>query len=176
MPLPCAIAPRLFLGSRPTGSLERRLNHQLCVDRETLQRLGIQHVIVDNDVQLPFEDASGICCLRCAVEDHNSAEMGDCWRACIQYIEEARANGQAVLIQVHGRSRSAAMAVAWAKSVLGLSFEEAVNYVTARCFYKLDTSLMFMEQLHSFDSGHSSSSRLVLPPPSHTPLLLPSSQ
>jgi hypothetical protein len=37
--------------------------------------------------------------------------------------------------------------VAWAKHVLKLSFDDALDYVLQRCPYRLDTSLMYLDQL-----------------------------
>jgi len=146
-PLPCLIAPGLFLGSRCVMSAERRWKGQLGLELHHLHQLGIAHVIVNADMPLSLEDAEGIKCLRCGVSDTNFQDMKDCWNVTTEFIENARAQGSRALIQVHGRSRSASICVAWTMRYMKLPFEEALEYVLSTCFYRLDTQLMYLDQL-----------------------------
>jgi protein-tyrosine phosphatase len=77
--------------------------------------------------------------------------MAEYWGTAIQFIEEARKVGGKVLIQIHGRSRSASFAVAWAIVVLNKDLAGALQYVSQKCFYRLDSQLMFMDQLKEFE-------------------------
>eukprot|EP01124_Arcella_intermedia_P009286 TRINITY_DN16055_c0_g1_i1.p1 TRINITY_DN16055_c0_g1~~TRINITY_DN16055_c0_g1_i1.p1 ORF type:complete len:342 (-),score=65.86 TRINITY_DN16055_c0_g1_i1:193-1218(-) len=172
--LPCLIAPGLFLGSRSTNSLERRFNDQLSLDLHTLNLLGITHVLVHGGADLPIRDTDGIHLLIMDIPDTNDMNMAPYWENAIQLIEQVRLQpvldslpGDAprlpgalpalpggkpgkVLVQVHGRSRSAALMVAWCMKVLRKPFPAALEYVKSHCFYSLDASLMFLDQLQLF--------------------------
>jgi len=149
-PLPCMMAPGLFLGSRASNDFERRVNGQLCIDRKTLSQLNIQYIVVSSNMPLNLADTDGLWCFRCAMQDSDSVEMNEYWTAAVTFIEDARAKGGNVLIQVYGRSRSASFMVAWAKHVLHLNFKDAFDYVLKRCFYKIDTSCMYLDQLRKW--------------------------
>jgi len=149
-PLPCAVAPGLFLGSRPVGSFERRLEKQIAYERPVLHKLGITTIIVNSEASLGAEDTLGVqCCLLELKEDDRNVNMVPLWESAIQIIEQNRTKGK-VLLQVHGRSCSASFVIAWAMMVLRLSFEEAVLYVKSKLYYKLDPTLMYLDQLQAW--------------------------
>ncbi len=62
---------QLFLGSRNA----RREFGQLSLERESLEALGITHVVVNASMALPFEDSYGIQCVRIDVADTNNTVM-----------------------------------------------------------------------------------------------------
>jgi len=148
--LPCMIASGLFLGSRPVNSFERRENKQLSLDRKTLYELGIEYVIVNADASLSLSDTENLHCLLVDVPDTDEIDMSEYWYNAIDLIEEVRSQGKRVLVQIHGRSRSAALMVAWAMHLLRLPFARALEYVHTNCFYKLDENLMYLDQLARF--------------------------
>lgn len=129
VPMPIYIAPGmlgrltltlhqgLYLGSRPTGSFERRLEKRLAYERDVLSRLGIGAVIINADASLELEDAHGLKCFLMRVADSNDIKMKDLWNSTIDFISEMHSNNESVLIQFHGRSRSASIAIAWAIKV-----------------------------------------------------------
>jgi len=145
--LPFQIAPGLFLGCRATESLERREEGRLGLDRELLHAFKIDYVIVNASMPLLPEDTLGLHCLTCAVADSNNVQMGDIWCGAVAFIENARKSGGKILVQLHGRSRSASVMVAWAMAVLKFPFEDALSFIMEKCPYRLDTSLMYIQQL-----------------------------
>jgi len=148
--LPCMIATGLFLGSRATNSLERRERKQLSIELPILRQLEIELIIVNGDASLPVEDTLGITCLIINGEDTDNEDMINNWNFAIEQIERLRQAGKRVLLQYYGRSRSASFAVAWAMKILKLKPEEAIKYVQNQCFYTLDKSLMYLDQLYKF--------------------------
>ena len=90
----------------------------------------------------------GVNYLFCDVPDSNDGDKSACWDACIRFIDEAMAaSGGAcrILIHLYGRSRSAAVAVAYLISK-GYTYDRAMGVVLA-CSNKIDRKLMNSFQL-----------------------------
>jgi len=160
--LPCMIATGLFLGSRATNSLERRARKQLSIELPILRQLEIELIIVNGDASLPVEDTSGITCLIINGEDTDNEDMINNWNFAIEQIERIRQEGKRVLLQYYGRSRSASFAVAWVMKILKLKPEESIKYVQNQCFYTLDKSLMYLDQLYKFYNAQNSINNLTI--------------
>eukprot|EP00667_Euglena_gracilis_P016322 EG_transcript_17075 len=151
--------PYLFLGSRafqPTA--------------ERLAAMGITHVITQHPrahnpqspVDVPALPVPGVSYLWCDVPDADTASMALCWAAAARFIQDAsEANGR-VLVQLHGRSRSASVVAAFYMAAFKMSSDQAVAKVEAVC-KKFDKSLVFRDQLASWLSPP-----LLLPPSTGT--------
>lgn len=76
----------------------------------------------------------------------NLSELFD---ACILCINEALAQGSCVLVQLHGRGRSAGVIIAWLMQTRRLSFDAALAAVKGRCWKRIDTTLVYADQLRA---------------------------
>lgn len=146
----------LYLGSRPSNSVERRNKQQLAQDYSTLLALGIEYIIVNQSAHLPLEDTNGIECLTIDIPDKNDVEnMAVYWNVVSDMIEQKRREGKKILIQVYGRSRSSSFCVAYLMRFKNCSFAEAMKVVQQNCYYSLDQSSMWLSQLSDFGTDKS---------------------
>jgi hypothetical protein len=151
MPTPHQVAPGLYLGSRAVPLTNAHLQ----------RGLGITHMIVAADTDLgEIGEASvdGRCpikLLRCAVADDENAQMQPVWSAACSFINEAlQQQGEdegaampgCVMLCLHGRSRSASIALAWLARAHSLPVSMAAAILQQKCD-RVDWSLCHPPQL-----------------------------
>jgi|UniRef100_A0A7S4FW94 rhodanese-related sulfurtransferase len=135
----------LYLGSRafkPTPAV--------------LTAMGITHIIAADEaaftpqsfIDAPTTTELGFCYLRCNVPDRNDTDMGACWDATTQFIQDTAQAGGRVLLQLHGRSRSASVAIAFYMDAMGLGCREATARLLQVC-KKVDVEMTFQDQLRN---------------------------
>ena len=154
-PVPRSITPQLLLGSRNAPA-----------DAALLATFGVTHVIcaaADSFVPFSIIDEpvpanSDVVYLRCSVTDSNAQDMGPCFRAAASFIDAAIAGGGTVLVQLHGRSRSASVVLAWMILQMpgSLGFDAALRSLEDICKMRyhggssaFDRSLMYEPQLRA---------------------------
>ena len=145
-PSPFLVLPHIFLGSRmfdPTT--------------EALSQLGITHVITHDPAMqnglLPsvikgqFEISFFIASIRDEDAPESAEEMELCWETCMPIIATAITVGN-VLVQLHGRSRSASAILAWLIYSTHCTYEEALQTMIQTIpASKLDLNYVCAEQL-----------------------------
>uniref|UniRef100_A0A6B2E806 Dual specificity protein phosphatase n=1 Tax=Phlebotomus kandelakii TaxID=1109342 RepID=A0A6B2E806_9DIPT len=138
---PVEILPGLFLGNASHSE-----------DSRALQKYNIRYVLnVTPDLPNVFEGSGGIQYLQIPITDHWSQDVAVYFPTAIQFIEEARTKGAAVLVHcLAGVSRSVTVTLAYLMHARSLCLNDAFSLVRAR---KPDVSpnFHFMEQLHSFE-------------------------
>lgn len=125
---------------------------------EALAQLGITHVIThDPRIQTRLDALVGHQVLRgqphvaflvCAVRNRNDETMGPCWDQCVQFIDDALASSGRVLVQLHDRSRSASVVLAFLMRRLGWRFERALEHV--RALVSIDVTAVYSRQLQAW--------------------------
>ena len=141
---PHYIADNLLLGSRAVR-----------LGAETLLGMNVRHVICNADgpqrpdtyLNQPLQLVSEVQYFVVDVADNNATEMAAVWDACLQFIAEAA--GARVLVQLHGRSRSASVCMAYLMRVQRMSFEQAWEHLVA-CCPAVDSSLIYADQLRAY--------------------------
>uniref|UniRef100_A0A1B0D9R4 protein-tyrosine-phosphatase n=1 Tax=Phlebotomus papatasi TaxID=29031 RepID=A0A1B0D9R4_PHLPP len=106
---------------------------------------------VTPDLPNVFEGSGGIQYLQIPITDHWSQDVAVYFPTAIQFIEEARTKGAAVLVHcLAGVSRSVTVTLAYLMHARSLCLNDAFSLVRSR---KPDVSpnFHFMEQLHSFE-------------------------
>lgn len=131
-PTPHHVHPSIFVGSRA-----------FTISSESLSQLGVCNLIVDRSATLNARD---VCVLHCDVSDDDSENMDHCWSAASLFIDEVISRGERVLIQLHGRSRSASVFMAWLMESQHLSLEQALKISLSKC-PRIDQALIFTDQL-----------------------------
>uniref|UniRef100_A0A1L8E2X3 Dual specificity protein phosphatase n=1 Tax=Nyssomyia neivai TaxID=330878 RepID=A0A1L8E2X3_9DIPT len=138
---PIEILPGLFLGNASHSE-----------DSRALQKYNIRYVLnVTPDLPNVFEGSGGIQYLQIPITDHWSQDVAVYFPTAIQFIEEARTKGAAVLVHcLAGVSRSVTVTLAYLMHARSLCLNDAFSLVRSR---KPDVSpnFHFMEQLHSFE-------------------------
>ena len=150
-PTPHAIAPGVLLGSRAVASTPRTLR----------AGLGVTHALVAaGAAQVP-----GVATLALDVADageaggEDAARLAAAWQQGCEFIEAARAAGGTVLVQVHGRSRSAGFALAWLARAHGLPAPLAARVLQRQC-PSVDWSLAAVPQLAEWLRAQAPAARL----------------
>ena len=135
------IEDKLWLGSEDAGQ----------VSFEVLRKVGITHVIVpaytgmENVKKYPDK----IVYVQRYVPDIADFPYLPLWPGFIDHIDEALASGGAVLVHcAAGRSRSAALVIAYLMQKHGWSVVEAMSYVRSK---RPQVSTKFEEQLRLWD-------------------------
>ncbi|GAB0086877.1 Dual specificity protein phosphatase [Sergentomyia squamirostris] len=106
---------------------------------------------VTPDLPNVFEGSGGIQYLQIPITDHWSQDVSVYFPTAIQFIDEARTKGAAVLVHcLAGVSRSVTVTLAYLMHARSLCLNDAFSLVRSR---KPDVSpnFHFMEQLHSFE-------------------------
>lgn len=138
---PVEIVPGLFLGNASHSG-----------DSRALQKYNIKYVLnVTPDLPNVFEGSGGIQYLQIPITDHYSQDLAVHFPKAIQFIDEARSKGAAVLVHcLAGVSRSVTVTLAYLMHTKSLCLNDAFSLVRDR---KPDVSpnFHFMEQLHSFE-------------------------
>lgn len=164
-PTPHHVADGIFLGSRVVE-----------IDKRTLDGFRITHVIEQCASHMSEEerrrkeyhqshlhegmsqmaggeaDVPGVTYLRVPVADGDDEQMEGFWRQAIQFIRAAKqARGQTarVLVQLHGRSRSASVVMAWLIAGEKMQVKESAHYLRKKV-PQVDWSLIYPEQLMNF--------------------------
>lgn len=137
-PTPHHVCLELFIGSR---AME--------VTSKLLQGLHITHVICSDTFPANEFD---VIFLRCPVRDADDQNMTPLWESAINFITDAAQKGGRVLAMLHGRSRSASIAVAWLMHKENVTYEDAMARVLA-CCPSIDTSLVYADQLRRINSN-----------------------
>jgi len=118
-------------------------------------RAGINYAIVNksddsgHDVSMSIND---VCFLKCDVEDSETQNMAECWASSIEFIDNARAAGGKVLVQLWGRSRSASIILAWLMLRNEWPMWRAEEYLQSKCAM-IDSTLIYKNQLPEFVSS-----------------------
>ena len=151
-PTPHQVAPGLLLGSRAVPLTNAHLQ----------RGLGVTHMIVaaDQDLgEIGETSVDGRCptkLLRCAVADDENAAMQSVWSVACPFINDALQQQQGedegaaapgcVMICLHGRSRSASIALAWLARTHSLPVSMAAAILQFKCD-QVDWSLCHPQQL-----------------------------
>eukprot|EP00755_Sulcionema_specki_P015223 Sspe_Gene.58775::Locus_32261_Transcript_1_1_Confidence_1.000_Length_2124::g.58775::m.58775 len=138
LPTPAEVAPGLFLGSRA-----------VTVTEDLLRNLGISHVVTN--AHLTLDPALNVEQLMLGKDDLTTEDFTPVLAPVCDFIDSARRNGTAALIQFWGRSRSSILAIAWVSRHLGISPEAAAQYVKERS-PRIDLNLVPFDQLRSWAS------------------------
>jgi hypothetical protein len=161
-PTPHHVCEGVFIGSRV-----------VVMDARTVRGFNITHIIVERGEDPgtgtggPDPDAGpgpqdttawnakqrglpGVEYLECSVRDDDSQAMEACWRDAVVFIRQARQAGGNVLIHLHGRSRSASVAIAWlVTGGSGMGVRDAARALRKVCPH-IDWGLVYPEQLMQF--------------------------
>lgn len=138
-PTPHQIVRQVFMGSRVVP-----LSH------DCLMKMGVTHMIISEFQELDLRELDGVMVLRCAIRDRNNENMISCWETSCQFIDQAVLSGGRVLIILHGRSRSASVALAYLIRKMGVGFELAWQHLRSKCWHLIDRSLVYESQLHEW--------------------------
>jgi len=134
----------VFLGSRAFNPTE-----------QNLRGLRITHVVTHNpemQTQLfgnaVLQQQKGLNFLVCDIPDKSDTDMQACWDTCVQFVQRAITEGGSVLVQLHGRSRSASVVLAYLMANHRIPFQKAlVELRNIAPNLRLDEKLIFCEQL-----------------------------
>jgi hypothetical protein len=137
-------APCVFVGSRPTPH-----------DKRTMTDLGITHAIIATHGDIDMRLVEGVEYLQCDVVDNDSVDMRECWQQTTAFIQKAASKGGRVLVHLHGRSRSASVAMAWLVLSEGYEVREAARLIRKKV-PRVDWGMVFPEQmLRNFEAAKS---------------------
>ena len=139
-PVPHQITRQLYLGSRV-----------IPLTRNVLKQINITHIIVSEYQNLDWFELNEFLTLRCEVKDSNQENMLPCWEACCDFIDSAMTSGGKVLVNLHGRSRSASIILAYLIKKLGLEFEVSWEHLCKNCWHLIDRSLVYEAQLREWE-------------------------
>lgn len=138
---PFQILPHLYLGCRKVAT---------CLPG--LRQCNVTHILnVTSSIPNQFQALEGFVYKQIEVEDKLDVDMMQHLSGAFQFIEDARANGDKVLVHCHaGRSRSVTIILAYLMKFYNHTLESAHEYVEQR---KPDISpnLGFMGQLLDFE-------------------------
>jgi len=138
---PTQILPHLFLGSRSHAE-----------DSAMLSSLGITYILnVAKECASRNGDPRYKCC---PLMDTTDQDLESCLEDCFRFIEEARRNGERVLVHcVGGISRSVAVTLAYLMKTQQLTLDAAYSQLRQK---KSDVApnLNFMGQLLDFEKQH----------------------
>jgi hypothetical protein len=140
------LSAQVYTGSRPFNASSGPLN-----------ALGITHVVTHNRVheasnifnpQGQVELVDDIVYLHCRLRDSDPSEdVTDTFRTAVAFISEAVQAGGVVLIQLYGRSQSAALGLAWLTCHMACPLSVAMDVVLEATRFKVDPTLMYLGQL-----------------------------
>jgi hypothetical protein len=127
LPTPHVVAPGLFLGSRAVPW-----------NRDYLSAgLGVTHVIVAKGDDGTSVNLEGLERLELDVSDDVVDERFDrlfaAWELAVAFIDSVTKAGGRVFVRVHGRSRSAGIALAWIVRVHSLPVAMAARILRSKC-------------------------------------------
>jgi len=141
LPAPAEILPGLYLGCAKDAASE-----------EVLFKYGITHILnVTPNLPNVFESDSRYCYKQIPIIDHWSQNLSQFFPEAIQFIDEARSQGNGVLVHcLAGISRSVTLTVAYLMHTHKWSLNYAYDFVKLR---KADVSpnFNFMGQLLDFE-------------------------
>lgn len=141
LPAPAEILPGLYLGCAKDAASE-----------EVLSKYGITHILnVTPNLPNVFESDSRYCYKQIPIIDHWSQNLSQFFPEAIQFIDEARSQGNGVLVHcLAGISRSVTLTVAYLMHTQKWSLNYAYDFVKLR---KSDVSpnFNFMGQLLDFE-------------------------
>jgi len=141
LPAPAEILPGLYLGCAKDAASE-----------EVLSKYGITHILnVTPNLPNVFESDSHYCYKQIPIIDHWSQNLSQFFPEAIQFIDEARRQGNGVLVHcLAGISRSVTLTVAYLMHTQKWSLNYAYDFVKLR---KSDVSpnFNFMGQLLDFE-------------------------
>lgn len=152
-PTPHAVAPGVLLGSRAVGFNARTL----------VQGLGVTHALVAGAAHA--DGLPGVVTLALDVADageaggEDAAALAEAWQRGCDFIDAARAAGGTVLVQLHGRSRSAGFALAWLARAHGLPASLAARVLRQKC-PSVDWTLSAVPQLVEWLRAQAPAARL----------------
>ena len=174
---PFQILPHLFLGCRKVAT---------CLPG--LKQCNVSKILnVTSTIPNHFQNVEGFTYKQIAVEDNLDVDMTQHLAGAFQFIEEARLNGDRVLVHCHaGRSRSVTVVLAYLMKYYHYSLHSALEYVKERK-PDVNPNLGFVGQLLKYqeegnprpspaDSGLGSSpidSHYFISPPVDTPVPRP---
>ena len=149
---PYMVLPHLYLGSRKAASSLR-----------VLSQSGIRCVLnVTPSEPNRFQHVEGFTYKQIAVEDSHDVNIVERMPEAFQFIEQARAAGEKILVHCHaGMSRSVSVVLAYLIKYYGYSLDGAYDYVKERKA-DIQPNFSFMGQLLEFEYA-------VRPPPVNSP-------
>ncbi|KAK0398756.1 hypothetical protein QR680_002737 [Steinernema hermaphroditum] len=138
---PVQILPYLYLGNADTAS-----------NRQKLDAHGIRFIVnVTSNLANTFEEDSRFHYLKIAVDDTCSHNLAAHFDEAIQFIDEARAKGSAVLVHcLAGISRSVTICLAYLMHTMHSSLEDAFDLLLKRNGM-IAPNFHFMGQLTDFE-------------------------
>ena len=154
---PFKILTHLYLGCR---------NVATCLPG--LRESNVTRILnVTSSIPNHFQSLEGFVYKQIAVEDNLDVDMTEHFSGAFQFIEEARACGEAVLVHCHaGRSRSVTIILAYLMKYYRHTLESALEYVKQRK-PDINPNISFIWQLQNYvecslrpsptDSGYGSS-------------------
>ncbi|XP_048579996.1 dual specificity protein phosphatase 10 isoform X2 [Nematostella vectensis] len=138
-----SILPFLFLGSEEGAA-----------DEDLIDRLAIKFILNLTPV-CPnfFSEREDIIYKRIQINDSYQEDIGQHFDEAIAFIDEARSRGSSVLVHCHaGVSRSATVTVAYVMQHLGLSLNEAYQFVKEKR-PTISPNLNFMGHLLKYEKN-----------------------
>lgn len=138
---PFEILPHLYLGCRKVAT---------CLPG--LRESNITYILnVTSSIPNHFQSLEGFIYKQIAVEDNLDVDMTQHLTGAFQFIEEARACGEKVLVHCHaGRSRSVTIVLAYLIKYYSHTLESAFKYVKERK-PDINPNLSFIGQLLNYD-------------------------
>uniref|UniRef100_A0A1I8AD81 protein-tyrosine-phosphatase n=1 Tax=Steinernema glaseri TaxID=37863 RepID=A0A1I8AD81_9BILA len=138
---PVQILPYLYLGNADTAA-----------NRQKLDAHGIRFIVnVTSNLANTFEEDSRFHYLKIAVDDTCSHNLAAHFDEAIQFIDEARAKGSAVLVHcLAGISRSVTICLAYLMHTMHSSLEDAFDLLLKRNGM-IAPNFHFMGQLTDFE-------------------------
>ncbi|XP_066565949.1 dual specificity protein phosphatase 7 [Amia ocellicauda] len=140
-PFPVQILPNLYLGCAKHSA-----------DRDTLAKLGIRYILnVTPNLPNMFENNGDFRYKQIPISDHWSQNLSQFFPEAIQFIDEALSQRCGVLVHcLAGVSRSVTVTVAYLMQRLGLSLNDAYDFVKRRKS-NISPNFNFMGQLLDFE-------------------------
>ncbi|MBN3319505.1 DUS7 phosphatase, partial [Atractosteus spatula] len=140
-PFPVQILPNLYLGCAKHSA-----------DRDTLSKLGIRYILnVTPNLPNIFEKNGDFRYKQIPISDHWSQNLSQFFPEAIQFIDEALSQRSGVLVHcLAGVSRSVTVTVAYLMQRLGLSLNDAYDFVKRRKS-NISPNFNFMGQLLDFE-------------------------
>ena len=145
---PFQILPHLYLGCRKVAT---------CLPG--LKQCNVTKILnVTSTIPNHFQNIAGFTYKQIAVEDNLDVDMTQHLTGAFQFIEEARQNGERVLVHCHaGRSRSVTIILAYLMKYYNHTLHSALEYVKERK-PDVNPNLSFVGQLLNYEECNSGAS------------------
>lgn len=139
VPFPLLISDCIYWGSR---------NFKLC--DKNLKMMNVSHLILDSNTFDYHRFSIPITLFEANVSNLSNIET--MFRMAADFIDEALLEGNpTILVNLYGRSTSAAIIIAWMILKKGISFINAIHKITS-LYSRLDEKQMFLDVLKQLDT------------------------